>query len=131
VRRVGRHVTVVAIGGMVPKALDAAEELVARDIDVEVIDPRTLVPLDKDTILASVRKTGRVIIAQEAHKRLGPASEIAAVIAEEGIGWVDAPIVRVAARNTPLPYSPDLERYVLPSTKDIAEAVEKLVKYAL
>ncbi len=131
VRRTGRHVTLVAIGGMLPKTLAAADALAGRGIEAEVIDPRTLVPLDKDTILDSVRKTGRVIIAQEAHKRLGPASEIAAVIAEEAIGWLDGPILRVAAANTPLPYSPELENFVLPSADDIVEAAEKLVKHAV
>jgi acetoin:2,6-dichlorophenolindophenol oxidoreductase subunit beta len=134
VRREGTDITIVAIGGMLPKALAAADELArasgAQGISAEIIDPRTLVPLDKDTILASVRKTGRVVIAQEAHKRLGPGAEIAAVIAEEAIGWLDAPILRVAARNTPLPYSPDLENFVLPGMRDIVEAAEKLVRYA-
>jgi acetoin:2,6-dichlorophenolindophenol oxidoreductase subunit beta len=130
VRRAGTDVTIVAIGGMLPKALAAADELAGQGIAAEVVDPRTLVPLDKDTILESVRKTGRVVIVQEAHKRLGPGAEIAAVIAEEGIGWLDAPILRVAARNTPLPYSPDLENFVLPGTADIVEAAGKLVRYA-
>jgi pyruvate/2-oxoglutarate/acetoin dehydrogenase E1 component len=96
-----------------------------------VVDPRTLVPLDKATILASVQKTSRVIIAYEAHKRLGPGAEIAALIAEEGIGYLDGPIVRVAAKNVPLPYSPELENFVLPGTQDIIAQAEKLVYSAL
>ena len=131
VRRQGKDVTVIAIGGMLPKALDAAETLAREGIEVEVVDPRTLVPLDKETILASVRKTSRVIIAHEAHKRLGPGAEIAAMIAEEAIGALDGPIVRVAARNVPLPYSPELENTVLPQTQDIVEAARGLVKYRL
>ncbi len=131
VRREGKDVTIIAIGGMLPKALAAAEELAGRGIQAEVLDPRTLVPLDKATILASVRKTSRVVIAYEAHKRLGPGAEIAAMIAEEGIGYLDGPIVRVAAKNVPLPYSPELENFVLPSIQDIIEQAEKLVYSAL
>jgi pyruvate dehydrogenase E1 component beta subunit len=131
VRREGKDVTVIAIGGMLPKALEAAETLAGEGIEVEVVDPRTLVPLDKETILASVHKTSRVIVAHEAHKRLGPGAEIAAMIAEEAIGYLDGPIVRVAARNVPLPYSPELESYVLPQTQDIIEAARGLVKYRL
>ena len=131
VRREGKDVTVIAIGGMLPKALEAAETLANEGIEIEVVDPRTLVPLDKETILASVRKTSRVIVAHEAHKRLGPGAEIAAMIAEEAIGYLDGPIVRVAARNVPLPYSPELESYVLPQTQDIVEAARGLVRYRL
>ena len=131
VRREGKDVTVIAIGGMLPKALAAAETLAAEGIDVEIMDPRTLVPLDTETILASVRKTSRVIVAHEAHKRLGPGAEIAAMIAEEAIGYLDGPIVRVAARNVPLPYSPELENYVLPQTQDIIEAARGLVRHRL
>lgn len=131
VRRAGRDVTIIAIGGMLPKAMEAADALAKQGIEAEVIDPRTLVPLDRDTILASVRKTSRVIIAYEAHKRLGPGAEIAALIAEEGIGYLDGPIVRVAAKNVPLPYSPDLENYVLPSATDIVDAAARLACGAL
>lgn len=128
VHREGADVTVIAIGGMVPKALEAAEQLAGEGISVEVLDPRTLVPLDKETIIASVCKTSRVVIVHEAHKRLGPGAEIAAVIAEEAIGYLDGPIVRVAARNVPLPYSPELENYVLPQTANIVEKTRALVR---
>jgi pyruvate/2-oxoglutarate/acetoin dehydrogenase E1 component len=84
--------------------------------------------LDKETILASVRKTSRVVIVHEAHKRLGPGAEIAAMIAEEGIGYLDGPIARVAAKNVPLPYSPELENFVLPSVEDIVEKARGLVR---
>ena len=131
VQRAGKDVTIVAIGGMLPKVMEAAGRLAAQGIEAEVVDPRTLVPLDKATILASVRKTSRVLIAYEAHKRLGPGAEIAALIAEEGIGYLDGPIVRVAARNVPLPYSPELENFVLPSVQDIVDQAEKLVRSAL
>ncbi len=131
VRRTGQDVTIVAIGGMLPKALEAADILGREGIAAEIIDPRTLVPLDKTTILASVRKTSRVVIVHEAHKRLGPGAEIAAMIAEEGIGYLDGPIVRVAAKNVPLPYSPELENFVLPQTQDIVEAARSLVMYRI
>lgn len=131
VRREGRDVTVIAIGGMLPKALEAAETLAGEGIAVEVVDPRTLVPLDRETLIASVRKTSRVVIVHEAHKRLGPGAEIAALLAEEAIGYLDGPIVRVAAKNVPLPYSPELENYVLPQTQDIVEAARGLVRSAL
>lgn len=131
VRRQGRDVTIVAIGGMLPKALEAAETLAREGIEAEVVDPRTLVPLDKETILASVRKTSKVVIVHEAHKRLGPGAEIAAMIAEEGIAYLDGPIVRVAAKNVPIPYSPELENFVLPGTGDIVEAARGLARNRL
>lgn len=131
VRREGKDVTIVAIGGMLPKALEAADLLAKEGIEAEIIDPRTLVPLDNETILASVRKTNRVVIAHEAHKRLGPGAEIAAMIAEEAIGYLDGPIARVAARNVPLPYSPELENYVLPGVNDIIEKARDLVQARL
>lgn len=127
VSRPGKDVTIVAIGGMLPKALEAAGILAGEGIEAEVVDPRTLVPLDKETIIASVKKTSRVLIVNEAHKRLGPGAEIAATIAEEAIGYLDGPIVRVAARNVPLPYSPELEHFVLPSCDDIVAKARGLV----
>ncbi len=88
----------------------------------EVIDVRTLVPLDTATLVESVAKTNRVLIAHEAHERSGPGAEIAAVLASEAVEYLDGPIVRVAAKNVPIPYSPVLENYVLPSTEDIVSA---------
>jgi pyruvate/2-oxoglutarate/acetoin dehydrogenase E1 component len=126
IKREGSDVTVVAISLMVLKALDAAEELAGRGISVEVIDPRTLVPLDKETILASVRKTGRVVIVHEAAKRGGVGAELAAVIQEEGFDDLDAPVLRVAALNTPIPFAPELEETVIPGKDDIIQAVERL-----
>lgn len=131
IRRAGSDVTLIALGGLVQPALTAAEQLAAQNISVEVIDPRTLVPFDKETILTSVQKTGRVVIAHEAHRRGGPGAEIAAIIAEEAIQWLDSPIVRVAAKNVPLPYSPVLEEYVLPSVSDIVQAISNLAAYRL
>ena len=130
IAREGTDVTVIAIGGMLPQALAAAETLAgeARALSCEVIDPRTLVPLDVPALAASVRKTGRVVIAHEAHKRSGPGAEIAAVLAEQVVDSLDSPIVRVAAKNVPLPYAPALEQYVLPGAQDIVEAVRKVMR---
>lgn len=111
---------------MVQKSLEAAEILSNLGINAEVIDPRTLVPLDKDTIIKSVAKTGHVIISHEAHRRSGPGAEIAAVLAEEAIEYLDGPIIRIGAKNVPLPYSPELENHVLPNTEDIVNAAKQL-----
>ena len=126
IAREGKDVTVIAIGIMVQKALQAAAVLAKEGIEVEIIDPRTLVPLDKETIIQSVAKTGRAVIAHEAHKRAGPGAEIAAVLAEEAVEYLDGPVLRVAARNVPLPYSPELENYVLPGVQDLVDAVHSL-----
>ncbi|MCL6511597.1 MAG: alpha-ketoacid dehydrogenase subunit beta [Anaerolineae bacterium] len=127
VQRQGQQVTIIAIGGMLQHALAAADELAADGISCEVIDPRTLVPLDVPTLVASVRKTGRVIIAHEAHKRSGPGAEIAALLAEHALDYLDAPIKRVAAKNVPLPYAPTLEQFVLPDKDDIVAAVKEVL----
>ncbi|MCA9934105.1 MAG: alpha-ketoacid dehydrogenase subunit beta [Ardenticatenaceae bacterium] len=124
--RQGRDVTVIAVSIMVPKALAAADLLAAEGISVEVIDPRTLVPLDKETLIHSVAKTSRVIIAHEAHRRSGPGAEIAAMLAEEAVEYLDGPIIRVGAKNVPLPYSPVLENFVLPGVDDIVAAARLL-----
>lgn len=124
IHRTGTDVTLIGIGGMVKKCLQAAEQLAAENISVEVIDPRTLVPLDKHTLIESVARTGRVVIAYEAHKRAGPGAEIAAMLAEEAVEYLDGPIVRVAASNAPLPYGPELEAFVLPDVDDIVTGVK-------
>lgn len=125
--RSGNDVTVIGISIMAKKALEAADLLSEEGISIEVIDPRTLVPLDKETLIQSVSKTSRVIIAHEAHRRSGPAAEIAAMLAEEAIEFLDAPIIRIGAKNVPIPYSPGLEDFVLPGTEEIMEAVRALV----
>jgi pyruvate/2-oxoglutarate/acetoin dehydrogenase E1 component len=122
VLREGNDVTLIGIGIMAKKALEAAGLLAQEGISAEVIDPRTLVPLDKETMIRSAAKTGHVVVAHEAHRRSGPGAEIAAVLAEEAIEYLDGPIVRVAARNVPLPYSPVLEDFVLPGVEDLVEA---------
>jgi len=124
--REGKDVTIIGVGIMVQKALVAANQLSSKGIDAEVIDPRTLVPLDKDTLIKSVAKTGRVIIAHEAHLRSGPGAEISAMLAEEAIEYLDGPIIRIGAMNVPLPYSPELENHVLPNENDIVQAALKL-----
>lgn len=118
----GKDLTIIAVGAMVQKALQARETLAKENIQAEVIDVRTLVPLDTATLVESVAKTNRVLIAHEAHERSGPGAEIAAVLASEAVEYLDGPIVRVAAKNVPIPYSPVLENYVLPSTEDIVSA---------
>lgn len=131
IRRAGTDVTIIGIGGVLPNVLLAAEKLVADGIDAEVIDPRTLVPFDTETIVNSVKKTNRVVIVHEAHKRAGPGAEIAAILAEEAIGYLDAPIIRVATKNVPFPYNPDLEQFILPTVDDVVTAVAGVVNYQL
>jgi len=122
VKRKGADVTVVALGLMVPKALKAAEELAALGIDVEVIDPRTIAPLDIDTIVASVKKTGRLVIAHVAHKTGGVGAEIAQQVVERAFDSLDGPPVRVAAQDVPMAASQFLEKALLPDVADIVKA---------
>ena len=123
VKRPGTDVTVVAIGGMVPRSLAAAETLQAEGISVEVVDPRTLVPLDKQTILDSVAKTGRLVTVDMAHKTCSAASEIASMVAMEGFWSLQAPIQRMGAANVHIPFSPALEPLCYPTPETIAKAV--------
>ena len=119
VARAGRDLTIITFGAMVLTALDAAEELEKEGLDVEVIDLRTLAPLDKPAILASVKKTSKAIVLHEASRTGGIGGEIAAMLAEEAFEWLDAPVIRIASIDTPVPYSPPLEDYYLPQTKDV------------
>jgi len=128
ITRPGKDVTLIGIGIMAHKSLQAAEILAQEGIDAEVIDPRTLIPLDIHTLIESVAKTGRVVIAHEAHLRSGPGAEIAAVLAERAIEYLDGPILRVAADNVPLPYSPELEQCVLPDVDDVVQAAKRFFK---
>jgi acetoin:2,6-dichlorophenolindophenol oxidoreductase subunit beta len=128
--RPGHDVTVVAIGDAVPLALKAAEVLAAEGIDAEVIDPRTLVPLDKISILDSVAKTGHLVIADPAHRTCGAAAEIAAVVAEEGFSDLKAPITRVTAPDVQIPFSPALEPLMFPTAEKIASAVRTVLETA-
>jgi len=127
--REGRDLSIITFGAMVLTALDAAEVLEKEGLDVEIIDLRTLAPLDKETILASVKKTSRTILLHEASRTGGIGGELAATIAEEAFEWLDAPVIRVASIDTPVPYSPPLEDYYLPQTKDVVSAARKLAAY--
>ena len=127
IKREGNDVTIVATLYMVHKALKAAEELEKDGISVEIVDPRTLVPLDKETIINSVKKTGRVVIVTEDCKTAGVSAEIAAVIAEEALDYLDAPVKRVANPDVPIPFSPPLESFVIPDEKRIIQAVKEVV----
>ena len=129
VKREGRDLTIVAYSIMVPRALEAAEKLAAEGIDVEVVDPRCLKPLDKDTIIRSVAKTGRVLIAHEAPITGGFGGELAAVIAaSEAFDYLDAPIRRIAGKDIPIPYNRNLERAAVPQVEDIVAAARALAK---
>jgi acetoin:2,6-dichlorophenolindophenol oxidoreductase subunit beta len=127
VKREGKDVTVVAIGLMVSKALAAAKALEKDGISVEVVDPRTLVPLDEEIILNSVAKTHKVLVVDEGHLRGGAAAEIAAVIADKGFDSLDAPIKRLTAADVPVPFSPPMEKFILPNDTKIVAAVKELV----
>jgi pyruvate/2-oxoglutarate/acetoin dehydrogenase E1 component len=129
VLREGRDLSVITFGAQVLNALDAAAELEKEGLDVEVIDLRTLAPMDRNAILNSVKKTSRVLILHEASRTGGIGGEIAATIAEEAFEWLDAPVVRVAATDTPVPYSPPLEEYHLPQLKNVLDAARKLAAY--
>ena len=130
VKREGEDVTVVAIGSLVLKALAVAAELESEGISVEVVDPRSLAPLDTDTILASVRKTGRVVVCDNARRTCSAASEIAATVAEEAWEALKAPPQRVAWEDVPVPFSPLLEKRVLVDEDDIRSAVMRTVAAA-
>jgi acetoin:2,6-dichlorophenolindophenol oxidoreductase subunit beta len=130
VMRPGSDVTVIAIGRMVPEALQAAEEAEQEGISVEVIDPRTLLPLDEETIFASVRKTTRCVTAHEAVTRGGFGAELAAVVQQGAFDYLDAPIERVGAKFAPLAFAPAMEQWVVPHAADILEAVKRTVARA-
>jgi pyruvate dehydrogenase E1 component beta subunit len=124
VRREGRDVTIVGKLLTMYRALEAAEQLAEKGIEAEVIDPRSLVPLDKELILASVRKTGRLVIVEEDNLTGGWAADISAIVAEEAFFWLDAPIKRVSAPDTPAPFAPVMEEFYVPSVQQVVEAVE-------
>lgn len=127
VKRDGRDVTVIAYSFQVHRALVAAERLAREGVEVEVVDPRTLYPLDLATIVESVRKTGRVVIVHEAVERGGFGAELAAQLAAEAFDYLDSPIARVATANTPIPFAPVMESYVLPTEERIMAAVGKVM----
>ena len=127
IKREGTDVTVVATGQMSHKALSAAEKLAGDGISVEVVDPRTLSPLDEETILDSVRKTHRLVIVHEEVKFAGSGAEIAAIAAEKVFDYLDAPILRVAAPFTPVPFSPPLEMEFIPSEEKVIQAIKTVM----
>lgn len=122
VKRDGEDVTVVAVGEMVPEALSVAEDL-APDVSVEVVDPRTLLPLDEETILKSVKKTGRAVVVDSTNRTCGAAGEIAARISDRAFWHLDAPVKRVTRPDVPVSYSPPEEQYVVPDDETISQAV--------
>ncbi len=127
VAREGRDVTVVGIAVMVRQALEAADALARDGVSVEVIDPRSLAPLDIETILESVHKTGRLLIADESYAPCGIGAEIAAQVMDRGFDDLDAPVRRLNGAHTPIPYSPSLERAVVPHVADVVQAIRDLV----
>lgn len=130
VKRAGKDVTVFATHALVFSALEAAEEVAKDGIDVEVIDPRTLSPLDKDTLIASVKKTGRLLVADEDNKTCGVAAEVSAIVAEDAIDYLKAPILRNCSPDTPVPFSPPLEKAFMFGKDRILESVRRLMAYA-
>ena len=124
-KRSGSDVTIVATSRMVLFALDAAEELAHQGIEAEVIDPRTLKPLDIETIVGSVQKTGRLVVVNEGHLTGGFTAEVAAQVQREAFDWLDAPILQVATEDVPLPYAGPLELEALPAVGDIVNAVQE------
>jgi pyruvate dehydrogenase E1 component beta subunit len=130
VKRPGQDVTVFATHALVLSALEAAEEAAKDGIDVEVIDPRTLAPLDKDTLLTSVKKTGRLLVADEDNKTCGVAAEVSAIVAEEAIDYLKAPILRNCSPDTPVPFSPPLEKAYIFGKDRLLESIRRLMAYA-
>jgi 2-oxoisovalerate dehydrogenase E1 component beta subunit len=129
VRREGRDLTILSYAAMVHTSLEAAEQLAKEGIDVEVIDLRTLLPLDREAIIASVKKTSKLLVVHEDTKTGGIAGEIAAIVCEGAFEDLDGPIARVTAIDTPVPYSPTLEEYFMPNTEKVVAAARELAKY--
>ncbi|HSC46309.1 MAG TPA: transketolase C-terminal domain-containing protein, partial [Candidatus Acidoferrum sp.] len=129
VRREGRHLTIISYAAMMHTSLEAAAELAKEGIEAEVIDLRTLLPLDEETILASLKKTNKCLVVHEDTKTGGIAGEIAAILCERAFGDLDGPLMRVTALDTPVPYSPPLEEYFLPNKERVLHAARQLAKY--
>ena len=120
--------TVVATGRLVHESLKAAAELEAEGISVEVWDPRTLLPLDEESLIASVKKTSRCVVAHEAVTRMGWGAEVAAIVQEQAFDYLDAPVQRVGSKFSPLPFSPVMEQFVVPHAHDVVAAVRRTVE---
>ena len=129
VRRAGRDMTIITFGAMVYTALEAATTLAGQGVEIEVIDLRSLAPLDREAILESVAKTSRVLLLHEATLTGGVGGELAAIIAEHAFEYLDAPVMRVASADAPVPYAPPLETAFLPSVTKVVEAATRLVEY--
>jgi len=127
IHREGEDVTVIATGRLVHESLKAADQAEEEGISVEVFDPRTLQPLDEDALIASVQKTNRAVVAHEAVTRMGWGAEVAAVIQEKAFDYLDAPVARVGAKFTPLPFAPVMEEWVVPHAKDVLAAIKQTV----
>lgn len=127
IKRKGGDMTIIATSWMVPRAMEAAEQLSGQGIEAEVVDPRTLVPLDEETIISSVKKTGRVVVVHEAYRRCGFGAELAALIQEEAFDYLDAPVARVANPNVPVPFAPQLEKAIIPDVAKIVAAAKSLL----
>jgi pyruvate/2-oxoglutarate/acetoin dehydrogenase E1 component len=129
IRRAGSDLSIVTFGAMVYTALDAATALAGQGIEAEVVDLRSLAPLDRDTVLETVAKTSRVLLLHEATRTGGIGGELAAIIAEEAFEYLDAPVMRVASADAPVPYSPPLEAAFLPNAEKVVAAAKRLVEY--
>src|SRR5215468_10705783 len=127
VHREGTDVTVVATGRLVHEALAAAEEAEGEGVSVEVVDPRTLQPLDEEALIASVKKTNRAVVAHEAVTRMGFGAEVASVLQYQAFDWLDAPVERVGSKFTPIPFAPVMEQFVVPQASDVLDAIRKTV----
>ena len=127
IKRYGDDVTIVATSLMVHKSLKAAEQLSREGVEIEVIDPRTVKPLDTETIINSVKKTSRLVIATESNKNCGFSAEIAAIIADEAIMYLDAPVKRVAVDDTPIPFAPIMEHNAIPNENSIIDTVRQIL----
>jgi pyruvate dehydrogenase E1 component beta subunit len=125
--REGTDVTVIAIGPLVHRALDAAKQAEEEGISVEIVDPRTLQPLDEITLVSSVKKTNRAVVAHEAVTRMGFGAEVTAVLQHQAFDYLDAPIERVGAKFTPLAFAPVMEQYVVPHAEDVLAAIRRTV----
>jgi pyruvate/2-oxoglutarate/acetoin dehydrogenase E1 component len=130
VHRQGEDVTVIATGRLVHEALKAAAAAEEEGVSVEVLDPRTLQPLDEELLVESVKKTNRCVVAHEAVARMGFGAEVAAVVQHQAFDWLDAPVERVGAKFTPVPFAPVMENYVIPHAEDVLQAIRRTVERA-
>jgi len=129
IKREGNDITIVATHALVQKSLNVAEEMSREGINIEVLDPRTISPLDKEAILNSVKKTGKLVTADEGYVTGGFGSEVAAIVAQEAFDYLEAPIIRVGSPDTPVPFSPPLEQFYIPDEGNIKDAVSRILAY--